>query len=236
MPHDWQSWPSMAPFIEGGTLTGDDGGVEVPHSTSTPNNLTVLTHWHEIIRPRRTLETGLAYGASATLFCELHQRAGISGSEHHAVDPFQQKLWKNCALRHLESCGLSAGFTHHDGLSAQVLPQLWRQGMSFGMIYLDGSHLFEEVFLDFFYAHHLLEIGGLLAFDDSSHPHVRKVLRFLRRNFHNAYVEHSPFQVTRPRHAWLARIAARLLGRQQLTLFRKTSHFERTWMTPLRDF
>lgn len=236
MSTEWRNWPCMAPFVDGRPMPVAEGGEMRPHSTSTPNNLTALAHWFGVIRPQRTLETGLGCGASATLFAELHRRAGHDGVRHHMVDPLQRDLWQDCALRHLQAEGLATRCHHHASRSDQVLPQLVASGERFGLIYLDGSHLFEDVFVDCHFAHQLLETGGLLAFDDSAHPHVHKVLRFLRRNFAEAYEEHSPYPVTRPDWPAWRRALARRLGRQQLTLFRKVREIERSWMQALRGF
>lgn len=50
----------------------------------------------------------------------------------------------------------------------------------FGLVYIDGSHGFEEVFSDFYFVRYPMACGYLL-FDDGSDPEVAKVLHFLRR-------------------------------------------------------
>lgn len=212
------------------------GEPRAPHSCSTDNNLTVLAHYFAALNPQQTLEIGLGFGASATLLLSLHQQAGGNDRRHHAVDAFQHELWGNAALLHLKDSGLDTSLSFHSQLSAIVLPKLMEKGEKFGLIYVDGSHLFEDVFVDFYYCHQLLKIGGAIAFDDSTCPHIAKVLAFIRRNLASDYEEHSPYAITAPRHTWLKSIAARLLGRQQLTLFKKVAHTKRTWGTPFRRF
>jgi hypothetical protein len=226
----------MEPYVTGKSIVGDDGKLCEPVSCSTPNNLTVLAHWFARLNPKTTLETGLGYAGSATLLCELHQRAGGEGRRHHAIDPYQKEWWSNAGLRHLESSGLSQVFEHHNSLSSRALPKMFEAGMRFGLIYVDGSHLFEEVFVDFYYAQQMLETGGIIAFDDSSCGHVRKVLGFIRSNLKESLTEHSPYTVTSPTNARLKQFAARLLNRQQLTLFMKTGNSVRNWSTPFHGF
>ena len=231
----WKSWPSMAAYVEGNPMRTASGAWAAPNSTSTLNNLTALAHWFDVIRPQCTLEIGLAFGASATLFCELHRKQGQAG-RHHAVDPFQVQHWGDAARLHLQEQKLDPWFEFHLDFSSQTLPKLLAEKQQFGMIYVDGSHLFEDVLVDFYFAHQLVSLGGMLAFDDSGDPHVRKVIRFIRRNFASIYEEHSPYAITRPSSGPGFRLAARLLHRQQLPLFRKKKDGSRDWNTPFRDF
>ena len=235
MTLEWQTWPCMQPYLHAKPMRTLSGGTSTANSISSTNNLTVLSHWFHVIQPQQTLEIGLAYGASATLFCELHRQQG-RGGKHHAIDPFQKDNWHGAALAHLQDSALDSCFTFHADYSSQVLPRLCSQAQTFDLIYIDGSHLFEDVFLDFFYAHQLLNIGGVLAFDDSSDANVLKVIRFIRANFASMYDEHPPYEITRPQSGRLFRVAAKKLGRQQLTLFLKKASGPRPWITPLKPF
>ena len=57
-----------------------------------------------------------------------------------------------------------------------------RDGLKFQLIYIDGSHRFEDVFCDFYFVRYLLAVGGYVMFDDSSDSEVAKVVRFVRKN------------------------------------------------------
>lgn len=226
----------MKPFLPGGRLADAAGAWREVHSASTSNNLAVLQHWFHQLNPTRTLEIGLAFGASATLLLALHRQADHSGICHHAMDPFQRTNWGSCALRHLESEGLSSRLAHHEALSCFALPRLLESGERFGLIYVDGSHLFEDVMVDFYFCNLLLETGGVIAFDDSSCGHVRKVVAFIRSNLAASYEELSPYEVTAPQWPRLKQTVARWTNRQQLTLFKKAGAPVRDWNTPFKDF
>jgi predicted O-methyltransferase YrrM len=234
MNQEWMTWQAMQPFAANGTLLGEDDAPHAVNSASTPNNLTVLAHYHRVLQPERTLEIGLAFGASASLLLTLHELAGAG--EHHAIDPYQRSHWKGVALRHLEEQRLDHRFTWHEALSSVALPKLVETGLTFGLIYVDGSHLFEDVMIDFFYASRLVTDGGIIAFDDSSCGHVAKVVSFIRRNLGGMFAEESPYLITAPRSPKLKAFAARVLRKQQLTLFRKVGEPVRDWNTPFVNF
>ena len=90
--------------------------------------------------------------------------------------------------------------------------------------------------MDFYFSHRILEVGGVIGFDDSSHPQVAKVVRFIRRNMRREYVELNPYAITAPRWPRTKQAVARLSGRQQLTLFKKREEWERPQGVAFRDF
>lgn len=235
---DWRLIPAMRPFLEGGSLADASGRMVPVGSCSTPNNLTVLAHWFRVLRPKVTLEVGLAFGASTSLFLSMHRMLGgaETGRCHHAIDCLQHTLWGDCGLLHVRASGLEEWFRFHDRLSARALPDIEEAGVKAGLIYLDGSHLFEDVFVDFYFSHRILETGGVLAFDDSSHPQVLKVARFIRANMRREYEELNPYEITTPRWPRVKRAAARVAGRQQLTLFKKREEWVRPQGVAYHDF
>jgi Methyltransferase domain len=171
--------------------------------------------------PERTLEVGLAFGGSAMLLTASQRAAGRSPrAQHTAIDPIQTSLWHDAGLVALEKAGLRGYLDFRPVLSSIALPMLIGEQVSFELIYIDGSHLFEDVFVDFYFATRLLSEGGIVAFDDSTSPHVNKVLRFIRTTSGClSPVDLSRYRVDKGKN--LRYRAAKALGQIQLTAFRK---------------
>ena len=71
-----------------------------------------------------------------------------------------------------------------------MLPQLVAQQKTIDFAFIDGNHLFDNAFIDFFYIDRLLQIQGYLAIDDIWMLGVRKVASFVDKN--------KPYQLMRP--------------------------------------
>jgi cephalosporin hydroxylase len=204
---------------------------------STMNNLEILQKLCAQFQPKRTLEVGLAFGGSAILFTAFHRRTGAPATgQHTAVDPFQTEVWDEVGLVAIEDAGLRDYLDFRPILSSLALPRLVAEKAQFDLIYVDGSHLFEDVFIDFYYSTRLLSDGGIIAFDDSSDPHVRKVLRFIKADFQFALdpIDLGPYRADKG--ASLRYRVARALGRVQLTAFRKIGPAARAWNSPMGRF
>jgi len=203
---------------------------------STINNLRTI---HELMQetcPLRTLEIGLSFGGSALVFCASHQELGRPPeAQHIALDPFQTTVWDSCGLMAVERAGLIGYMDFREAKSALELPRLLESGSRFGLVYIDGSHLFEDVFVDAYFAIRLLSERGVVAFDDSSNPHVAKVIRFLRASIPRAGLEELDLGHYRDKGQFTYRVA-RYIGRVQLTAFRRVGDVERTWDAAFRSF
>jgi len=139
-------------------------------SNSTLNNLKFIQQTMRDRKPARTLEIGLAFGASTLVFCSEHQRLGHEPAKQHiAIDPFQARHWYDEAgVYAVERADLTDYLDARFEFSEFVLPRLLEDGDRFDFIYIDGSHLFENVLIDAFYSARLLDDGGWIAMDDSS--------------------------------------------------------------------
>lgn len=203
-------------------------------SNSTINNLRFIQQTMRERRPARTLEIGLAFGASTVLFCSEHQRLGHEATKQHtAVDPMQPfQLYDEAGVYAVERAGFSGFLDYHPEYSEFVLPRILQEGRCYDFIYIDGSHLFENVLIDAFYCAKLLSDGGLIAFDDCSDPHVAKVISFIRGNLSDSLKEILPNDIRSS--------AARLVGKRQLITFERLPymgpHQPRQFTTPLREW
>jgi predicted O-methyltransferase YrrM len=200
---------------------------------STLNNLQTLQMILAMEGGARTLEVGLACGLSALVFCDHHRRQ--NAGMHTAIDPFQDDL-DGCGLVQIEVEGLSGFLRFLPELSHEALPRLLRDGERFDCIYIDGSHLFEHVFLDLYFAARLLNNNGVVLMDDSTWPDVAKTIAFARANLAGSLEELdlAPFRAdggTSMRYR-----LGRALGRKQMTGFRRIGPIERPWDAKLNRF
>jgi predicted O-methyltransferase YrrM len=204
---------------------------------SSVNNLVVLRNLFQNLRPRRTMEVGLAYGASCLVFAASHKEAGAKpASQHVAVDPFQTSQWEKFGLLAVERAGLGGYVELREEMSGFQLPKMLQGGEQFELIYVDGSHIFEDVFVDAYYATRLLSEGGVIAFDDCRDAHVLKVVQFIRRNLRSSLEELdlSPYRADQGKSAKYR--LARFAGRTQMTAFRRVGAITRAWNAPFHNF
>ena len=227
--------PALGEIIKRGTVLGRSGKVLDTASFSTLNNLLILRRLHLTTKASRTLEIGLAMGGSCLVFTQTHKELGASPEHQHvAIDPFQRSPWiDEAGLLAVERDNLSGYLDFREDYSCYVLPGLIKAGAKFNLVYIDGSHLFEDVFVDFYYVARLLEEGGIMLFDDSTNPHIRKVVRFVRRNLASSLPE---FDLAPYRPPDIAYRIALALGRVQLRAFQRIASPVREWDSVYRNF
>ena len=224
-------------MINSRRATGASGKIfEGLGALSTVNNLAVLRALMLDRRPEATLEVGLSYGGSALAIAATHRDLGRSGARQHtALDPYQISGWDSAGLVALERAGLTGFVEFRPEPSATALASLLRDQQRFGLIYVDGSHFFDDVFVDAYFGFRLLTDDGLILFDDCTTDHVAKVLRFVTTNW-AAWTEEVDVSAWRPGGAtWRYRVAAHL-EKVQLRAFRRRGVDDRKWDAPLEPF
>lgn len=132
-------------------------------------------------RPRTTLEIGLANGISTAFMCLAHRDNERNGT-HIAIDPFQSSYWKNAGVGLIRMMGLNEQLRFIEDYSHLALAELEREGIRVGLAFIDGAHLTDYAFADFLFCDRLLEVGGLLAFDDADWTSIRPVVRYALTN------------------------------------------------------
>jgi predicted O-methyltransferase YrrM len=232
----WSICPELKNVMVGNGLQGRSGKMQLSRGTSTPNNLLVMANLILDLEVRNSLETGMAFGASTLAILAAKKLAGREPGLHVSIDPFQQLDFDDCAVMAVDRAGLNHQTEVCYSLSAVELPRRLQMGARFDLIYVDGSHVFEDAFIDAYFAVRLLREGGVVLFDDSADRHVAKVVRFLRTNLVKSLPE---LDLRRWRgdlgRSWRYRVG-RQLGRVQLTGFQKTAEVQRDYGTPLGRF
>src|SRR5688572_11978515 len=133
--------------------------------------------WRKLESHPRTLEVGLGWGFSAS--CLL-----AAGSADHTIisyEPPSSDLRREAAaLRNVQIFGRPRVIF---GPSDRVLPRLVEQGERFGLILIDGNHLFDYTLIDVFYSLKLLVVGGVIMLDDTAYPQIQAVCDFIEKNY-----------------------------------------------------
>ena len=147
-------------------------------------------HLYNLIKENkytRTLEVGMAMGASAVWMTQAHKDVGRAGT-HIAIDPNQSSQYKSVGRHLVASCGLGSFMRVIEMTSYRALPLLLEDVLNgriprFHLIYIDGWHTFDYTLLDFFYADLLLEVNGVIVLDDIKHLPVKKTMKYIELNY-----------------------------------------------------
>jgi predicted O-methyltransferase YrrM len=124
----------------------------------------------------RSIEIGLAYGISTVaILDEISKNNG----KHVVMDIFQEEGWNNNGLDMIKQAGYESITDFRPQYCYDVLPALMHEGRKFDFAYIDSTKQFDWILIDFFYLDKILEVGGVIAFDDVNRPGIRKALRLI---------------------------------------------------------
>jgi predicted O-methyltransferase YrrM len=161
-----------------------------------------LRNWIVKEKAVRTIEIGLAWGMGALHICEGLLTNGDPNTHHIAIDPFQsaQPRFKNCGLQLLEEAGVTHLVEHYAEESQIILPRFVSEKRQFDFAFIDGSHLFDRVFLDLIYLGRLVRPEGVIFADDYQAPAVAKAVSFCLNNLGWKLEEKAPSD---EHHQWV---------------------------------
>ena len=162
----------------------------------------------EIIKTNKfskSIEIGFAFGISTLAITEEIVK---NGGQHLVIDKFEHTGWGGYGIDLIEETGFSGNVDFREEYCYKVLPQLLQEGRKFDFAYIDSTKQFDWLLVNFFYLDKLLDINGIIVFDDVNFPGIRKLLRYISQ-FPN-YKVHSQFPVNKEEKK--KRSLARLLG------------------------
>lgn len=151
---------------------------------------------------KKTLEVGFCFGVSTSYIMNATK------SRHIAIDPYQKKLWKNRGINNMSKLELEKLLRFENDFSHNVLPKLFNEGVKIDFAFIDGSHLFDYIMLDFFYIDLLLNKNGYVLFDDTWMNSTKFVESWIKNN--------------RKDYEMIEK-------KDNLLLFQKTGYDEREW-------
>ncbi len=177
----------------------------------------------------------MAHGASALTILSTLREISPNGFLHTAIDPCQTTIWGGSSIQLINDEGYAKNFRFYEDYSAIVLANLVKEKEKFDFAYVDGSHLFENVFMDFYYTSILLNKDGIVLFDDCNNRHVAKVIKFINKNYFDILQPFNLKPFEDPQKDFQKKLG-NLLGIRQLIGFRKISEPPRQWNAKFRNF
>lgn len=127
------------------------------------------------------IEIGLAYGGSALAIAEALTASGSDEARHLIIDAYQSRFCGSGWSAIVEA-GITGLCLLFEERSQIVLPRLLSDGLVADAAFVDGSHIFHNVFVDLFYLRELVRPGGLVILDDCSYPSVATAVRYFEVN------------------------------------------------------
>lgn len=131
--------------------------------------------------PGTVIEIGLAYGSSALAIAEALVAAGSHQARHVILDAYQNHF-HGSGWAAIAGAGLVGLCSLVEERSQIALPRLLADGFVADAAFVDGSHIFHNVFVDLFYLRELVRPGGLVILDDCSYPSVATAARYFEVN------------------------------------------------------
>ncbi len=130
-------------------------------------------------RAHVVIEIGLTYGSSALAIGEA--LAAQEAGTHLVIDAFQDHF-KNARWDAIAEAGQDQMCSLLTERSQLALPRLLTDGFVADAAFVDGSHIFHNVFVDLFFLREIVRPGGLIVLDDCDWPSVATALRYFEVN------------------------------------------------------
>jgi hypothetical protein len=174
------------------------------------------------------VEVGMAYGTSTIAILSALRDNGDKG-KLISIDPSQSTDWESVGLANVQRAQLSHLHELLEEVDYIALPRLFARGLRIQLGYIDGWHTFDYVALDSFYLDKLLDVRGILGYNDCGWPSVHKAIKYFTR--HRRYVELDVgLSRTYEGHNVMSRLWARTRGRSaEDRYFRKEEQWEPNW-------
>ncbi len=162
------------------TIEVNNSGEKIQiHSHTSKEQGIFLQKIFDSIQPVHSLEIGFAYGISTMFILEKHREYNSKDSAHIVIEP--DPYWGNAAIHNITKEGLDKFLVIKKGYSDEILPGLFHQNHRIQYAFIDTTKQFDVVFHDFYFINKLLDVGGVVIFDDCDFPGIKRVTRFINQ-------------------------------------------------------
>lgn len=131
-------------------------------------------------KSKTVIEIGLAYASSTLAIGEALISTG--GDRHVIIDPYQDSEFGDVGWEMICGAGLDDIAILLREQSQIVLPRLAAEKFVADAAFVDGSHVFHNVFVDLYFLHMIVRPGGLIVLDDYWWPGVMMAARYFETN------------------------------------------------------
>lgn len=164
---------------------------------------------------RKSLEIGCAFGISALAIVE---EVAKNDGRHCLIDKFQKEDWNNNGLDLLQQAGYMDKIDFHEKYSYEVLAGLLTGNKKFDFVYIDSTKQFDWLLVDFFLIDKLLDVNGVIVFDDVAYFSIRKLIRLISQFPGYTVLEQFPGNM---KPGIIGRVAGEIISRTFLKRFLK---------------
>ncbi|RZK12986.1 MAG: class I SAM-dependent methyltransferase [Flavobacterium sp.] len=133
------------------------------------------------IKPKKSLEIGLAYGISSLFILEALEEIRGNKCIHYIFDPSPDIYWNNIGLHNIKKAKYEHLVSFHKVLSEDGLIDLITRKERIQFAYIDSTKVFDVLLVDFYLINKLLDVGGVIIFDDCGFPGIRKLVRYISK-------------------------------------------------------
>ena len=157
-------------------LDDEVGRVSLPHEDGDALRDLLMAEGARVV-----VEIGLAYGSSALAIGEALHSPGAGPVMHVVIDAYQDQF-HDTGWTALGSAGLADDCTLVRERSQLALPRLAAEGLVADAAFVDGSHIFHNVFVDLYFLREIVRPGGLIVLDDCQWPSVATAASYFEVN------------------------------------------------------
>ncbi|MEP6596324.1 MAG: class I SAM-dependent methyltransferase [Ginsengibacter sp.] len=149
------------------------------------------------IKPKATLEIGLAYGISSLFILEILKDLENENGSHIIFDPFPDVYWNNIGLLNIRKAGYENLVDFRKLFSDEGLIELINEKKKIQFAYIDSTKVFDILLVDFYLINKIMDIGGVIIFDDCGFPGIKKLVKLISKMpFYKIYGTHYKEQET----------------------------------------
>jgi predicted O-methyltransferase YrrM len=185
---------------------------------------------HDLVlreHPAVAVEVGMAHGISTLAMLSALEQ---TGGRLISIDIAQSTWWHSVGTANVERAGYANRHELIEAPDYTALPEVLRRNNDVGFGYIDGTHTFDNVLLDFFYVDKMIKPGGVIGFNDCIMPAIHRCLNFLRTHRHYAELEVGIPKDYSGKYGPVSHVVRRLQGRVPGDrYFRKVDAWEPSW-------